>query len=390
MLAISISVPSAGTTINAAIADHVPVAELIPHLVEQEATLQPGQHWVLTRSLGPIRPEHSLIDAGVRPGECLTLDLAAVPAPEPEAIEELAGPIPGNPGAWIMAGIAALLSWRSVPLFGPTESHGAAAWGIATEHSMSDPTTLVTSVITLLVALAAAAGSLYDRKYTYVAAILGFGLGLNVNVLCACVCAALLVWRPGPARIATIALSIFAAINIHPGLTLILALIALAYAGQLSVGIAGVKLPRVPATGLFHEPSTTRAGAIVQVHSTLVISFCVVILACFYQLIPWGFEPTAWLIALTLVVASCGASARGTRPAHAVAVLTTSALLVVWLALHVPWGIAGLVLVGIPAIRINSPMMGRVVDVCEALAFTAAIPLALHTTEIFSIIRGIG
>ncbi|MBC2682208.1 EsaB/YukD family protein [Corynebacterium anserum] len=390
MLAVSISVPSTGTIINAAVADHVPVAELIPHLVEQETTIEPGQHWVLTRALTAIRPEQSLIDAGVRPGERLTLDLAHVPAPQPEAIEELSGPIRGNYGVWIMAGIAALLSWHSAPLFHPTTSHGAAAWGLPTGQVMSNPTVLISSVLTTLCGFACAAGSLYDKKYTYIAAIIGFGIGLNINVLGACVCAALLVWRAGIARIATVTLTVFAAINIHPGLTLIVALIALAYSGQLSVGIAGITLPKVPATGLFQETTSSRAGSIVTVHSTLVISFCAVILACFYQLIPWGTEPNGWLIALALAVAGCGASARGTRPIHASAMLITSALLILWISLHVPWGIAGLALVGLPAVRITSPMLGRLIDLLEALAFTVAIPLALYTTGIFTIIRGIG
>ena len=72
------------------------------------------------------------------------------------------------------------------------------------------------------------------------------------------------------------------------------------------------------------------------------------------------------------------------------AVASTSALILLWLALHVPWGVAVLVLVGLPAVRISSPTVGRVVDWIEALAFCAAIPLALEQTGVFDAIRGIG
>lgn len=390
MLAISISIPLKNTTMNAAVADHVPVAELIPHLVEQEAELEPGQHWHLSRTVGVIRPEHTLIEAGVRPGELLTLDLAKVSAPEPEAIEELSGPVGPNPGLWIAAAVVAIFSLRAAPVFHPLDHHGWSQWGVVSATGAIDTSVVLSLALTALTAFAAAAGSLYDKRYCYVAALLGFGLGLNINVLCACVAAAMLVWRPSPARIVAITLSIFAAINVLPGLTLALALVALAYAGQIAVGVARIALPRVPATGMFHEPTTTRAGSVVAAHSALVVSLCVVILASIYQLIPFSSQPSNWLIALALVVALCGVSSRGTRPIHATSVVTTSAIIVLWLAWHTPLGIMALALVALPAIRISTPMIGRVIDILEALAFTAAIPLALHTTGVFELIRGIG
>lgn len=390
MLAISIAIPTKNATINVAVADHVPVAELIPHLVEQEAELHPGQHWHLSRTIGVIRPEHSLAEAGVRPGELLTLDLAQVAAPAPEAIEELTGPVGANPALWVAAGIGALISIRSVPLFHPLDYHSWDRIGLLSASGQVDVSVLLTLVVTALGAFATAAGSLFDKRYCYIAALLGFGLGLHINVLCACVAASMLVWRPGPARIVTFTLSVFSAINVFPGLTLIFALITLAYAGQIAVVIARISLPRVPATGLFHEPSTARAGNVVSAHSSLIIAVCTVILACMYQLIPAGSEPSTWVVALAIVVALCGVSARGTRPIHATAVVSMSAAILVWLAWHTPLAIIALALVALPAIRVQSPMVGRLIDVVEALAFTAAIPLALHTTGIFELIRGIG
>ena len=49
-----------------------------------------------------------------------------------------------------------------------------------------------------------------------------------------------------------------------------------------------------------------------------------------------------------------------------------------------------LVLVGLPALRVQSPMLGRAIDMVEAISFCLAIPLALHTTGLFDAIRGIG
>ncbi|AHI03847.1 membrane protein [Corynebacterium falsenii DSM 44353] len=391
MLALSISVPSKGTTINAAIADHVPVAELIPHLVEP----QPGEHWVLHRAIGQVRPEHTLAQAGVQPGELLTLAVAQAPAPPQEAVEELTGPVGPNPATWVAALIVALFSVASAAVFAARTS--GIGWRpidvpqVLPWHSPTHP--LMSSAvlgITALAALACAAASLHIRNFHLLAAVLGFGAGLHINVLCAAVCAALLVWRSGPVRIWCVVVAVFAALNVWPGFTLALALVALAYSGQMAIGIAGIRLPKVPATGVFHPPTATRAGAVVAVHSAIVVALCCVILACVVQIAPWGAPLDGWTCALLIVLAVMGLSARSTRPVHAVAVASTSALILLWLALHVPWGVAVLVLVGLPAVRISSPTVGRVVDWIEALAFCAAIPLALEQTSVFDAIRGIG
>ena len=124
MLALSISVPRQGKTVNAAIADHVPVAELIPHLVDN---INPGEHWVLHRAVGQICPEQTLDEAGVQPGEALTLDIATAPAPKMDAIEELSGPIADSPATWILAALISLTTWRSSPLWHPLDFHSQLA-----------------------------------------------------------------------------------------------------------------------------------------------------------------------------------------------------------------------------------------------------------------------
>lgn len=388
MLAVSISVPAHERTIHVAVADHVPVAELIPHLVEQEAEVAVGQHWVLSRSVETIRPEHSLADAGVRPGELLTLDVAKVPQPKAEAVDELSGPIGSNPAVWIGAGIAAVFTWQSSPLFHPLDHHELDSFGLGGTNGGGESLLLV--LLTLMAALGSAAGSLFDKRYSYLAAILGFGLGLHVNVLCACACAALMVWCRGPARVFTVTLAIFAAINVLPGLTLLLALVALTYSGQISIAVARINLPKVPATGLFQEPVKSSSGSVIDVHSTLVLALCTVIAASYYQLVPWGSSPNWWIVALGVVIALTSVSARGARPIHACAVVTLGALVSLWLALHVSVGAIVLVFLAIPAITVRSPMAGRVVDAIEGLSFAAAIPLALHSTGLFDLIRGIG
>lgn len=395
MLAVSIAVPRSGTTINVAIADHVPIAELIPHLVEKEAEVQPGQHWVLSRSTESLRPEHTLSEAGVRPGELLTLDLAHVPAPESEAIEELSGPVGTNPAAWVVAALATVFAWRATPLFHPLEYHGLAYLGVggeatALQPSADQPVTLMTLSLTVAATLIAAALSLRDRRYAPLAAALGFGLGLNINVLTACVCAALAVWRNGAARIITVVCAIFAALNFIPGVTLILAVICLSFAGQVAAGIAGIKLPKVPATGVFQEPTRTRAGQVVAVHSSVIFALCLVIAATTVQLIPWGTQATAMQTALGLAVASLGVSARGARPVHALCLACLSATVCLWLAWHSPLGPFVLLLTLIPLMHVKSPTVGRAVDALEAIGFAAIIPLALHTTGLFQLIRGLG
>lgn len=390
MLAVSISVPQSGATINAAIADHVPVAELIPHLVAQECDMQPGQHWVLSRSMNAIRPEHTLKDAEVRPGELLTLDVLTAPQPHTEAVDQLTGPVGPNPAPWVAAGIVSLFSIRAEPLFHPLAHHTGEQLGLATANTPLNLTTIALLLLTALAAVCAAAGSLVDKRYTYVAALLGFGLGLNINVLCACVCAALLVWRPGPARVVTITAAIFASLNVVPGLTLLLALITLTFSGQIAIAVARIKLPRVPATGLFQEPVPSSSGNVIQIHSALVVALCTVIVACIYQLIPWGSSPSWWLVALALTTAMAGLSARGARPIHAVAVVTMAALILLWVAIHVNFGAVILLVLLAPAITVRSPMAGRLIDVLESASFALAIPLALHSTGLFEWIRGIG
>lgn len=383
VLALRISVPAKGTTINAAIADHVPVAELIPHLVDAE----PGEHWVLHRAVGHVAPQHTLAEAGVRPGESLTLQVATVPAPPAEAVEELSGPIPTSPAAWIAAAIVSLFSLQAAPAWHPLDNQLVGAGGVLTLNNSADTATIVATAVA---ALAAAAASLHHRNFSYLAAILGFGLGLHVNVLCACFVAALLVWRSGPARIVTVTWVVFAAVNLWPGITLLLAMFALAYSGQIAIGLAGIKLPKVPATGVFTEPTTTRAGQVVEVHSSLVVAIMAVLGACIYQLAPWGESLDLWTAVLLVMVAVLGVSARSTRPVHSVALAVLSATTILWLGLHEPWGPLCLVLVGLPALRVQSPMLGRAIDMVEAIAFCLAIPLALHTTGLFDAIRGIG
>ena len=386
MLALSISVPSQGTTINAAIADHVPVAELIPHLV----TPEPGQHWVLGRSIGRIRPEHTLAEAGVRPGEMLTLDIASTPAPPAEAVEELSGDVGSSPAVWVMAIIAGLFAIRATPLWHPLAFHGAEQFGVGADKTPSDATATIAIVVAVVAGFLAAGASLRDKRYCAVAAVVGFGVGLNVNVLVGCVVATLLVWRSGPVRIVCVTCLVLAAINFWPGLTLIFAAMGLAYAGQLAIVLARIRLPRVPATGVFQQPVETRAGNVVEVHSALVVGLCIAIAASVVQLAPWNSAPDKWTCALLVAVTVVGVSSRGTRPVHAVAVTALSAATALWLALLVPWGFLVFALVGIPAWQVKSPMVGRIIDWVETLAFAVMVPLALHTTGLFNAIRQLG
>lgn len=378
VIAISIHVPRRGNTVNAAIADHVPVAELIPHLVED---LSPGEHWVFRRAVGDIRPEHSLSEAGVLPGEILTLDVATAPAPPESAIEELSGPVAESPAAWVVAALASLISWHAAPLWSPIDFHDPRLW------SAWEVAAVLASA---LVALGLAAASVRDARWSYIAPIVAFGAGLNVNVAAACACAVLVVWRPGPPRIVTATLLAGALINSTPSLTLLIALIALTYSGQVAIGIARVQLPRVPATGIFSPPVHSSAGTAVQTHSALVVGLCVVIAACVVQIAPWGVELSGWTIALLVALGLMGASARGTRPVHATAVASLAGFIGLWLAVHHPAGIALLALTALPAVKISSPMIGRVIYWVEMLAFAAAVPLAIHATGVFEAMRGIG
>ncbi|MCJ7857898.1 hypothetical protein [Corynebacterium kalidii] len=419
MIAVSITVcPDSddARTVEATVADTVPVAELIPHLVE--AT--PGEVWRLSGPLGVLRPEHSLADAAVRPGERLTLDRDGLPPPPVDDVGHLSTPVTGSPAAWVAAlgaAVACAVVWAPV-------------WGSADRvhwHPLevsdrarglldgTDPTGVLPVVAVLLLAtLATATLSLSDRRYVSVAAVLGFGLGLQVNVLAACVVAALAVWRGGVVRTVTVGLAAAAAVNVSPGLTTLLAVSALTFSGQLAVGLAGITLPRIPATGLFTGRRSTQdgrgtdgtAGAVgdrgpvvaaqaMRLHSAIVVTCCVVILAGAVQLVPLGLEPGSspgWEQGALLAVAALGLSARATRPVHAVAVTVTSTALLLWTTLQLPppWMLLALAPVALPAVRVTSPLAGRVLDVLETLAFTACVPLLIATTGLFGVIRGIG
>lgn len=392
MLAISVSVPSENRKINAAIADHVPVAELIPHLIQPE----PGQHWVLYRAVGQIRPEHSLAQAGVLPGEQLTLDVARVPEPPQDAVDELTDEVGPNDSAWIAAGITAVFATLVVNR-APWEWHPlsrvdlGALWGgsVWTAHAGFPQPWLVLAA-TAVASLLLAAGSLYDRRFAFLSSAVGFGVGLHINVLCGCVAGALLAWRSGTARLFWVVTALAAAVNVMPGFTLVLALTGYVYAGQIAVAVAGVKIPKVPATGLFSEPTLSRTGSVREVHAALVVALCVVITCCLVQILPWG-EQASWPVAvLFLAIAGIGLSSRGTRPVHAVAAVTLAAGAVLWLAASSPLAVVGLVVLALPAVKVSSPLLGRVLDAVEAVAFCAAVPLALYTTGIFEFIRGLG
>ncbi len=401
MLAVSISVPSKGKIINAAVADHVPVAELIPHLVDPE----PGELWELQRAIGVVAPEHSLAEAGIRPGEAMTLACrrpAEPPAPPVEAGEELAGDVGTNWAAWIIAGLVALLGFRSAPVWHPLEHHGPEHWGFGAEGV--DLAVLIPLIVTMLAALSMAALGLYDHRFLPLAAALGFAVGMNVNVLCGVVAALLLVWRPGVVRIGLLATALLAAVNFYPSITAVTALVLLTYSGQLALGITKVVVPRVPAAGIFHDPAppvvASAARDAIKVHSALVAAACAWLVASVMQLVPgwprvlgWpgaSSTPDVWTIALMLCLALAAVSARSTRPFHANCLAVTTGVIVVWLGSHVSWGIIALVLLGLPLVRVNSPQLGRAIDTIEAIAFCVAVPLALHATGLFNWIRGLG
>ena len=392
MIAISISVPSTGKVINAAVADHGPVAELIPHLVDP----QPGQLWELRRAVGVVAPEQSLAEAGIHAGEALSLHCrkpAEPPAPPLEAADELSGDVGSNYAAWIVAAAVVLLAFRAAPLWHPLDFHGAAHFGFqdAAAGGGVDLALLLPLVFSAFAAVAVAALSLFDRRFVPVAAALGFAAGLNVNVLVGCVVAALLVWRPGPVRVGTIAAAVMAAINFWPPITALAAVVLLIYSGQLALAIAKVVIPRVPAAGVFRDPVANEAGPVVQVHSSLVAAACAWLFAAVVQLVPWGGPtPSLWTVLLVVSLVVAALSARGTRPFHANALAVMAGCSIVWLGHQVPWGVLALVLVALPLVQISSPRVGRIIDALEAVAFCAAVPLALHGAGMFELIRGLG
>lgn len=410
---------------EAAVADHVPVAELIPHLVDA----QPGEHWVLRRSVGRVRPEHSLADAGVLPGESLRLETADTglsPEPQVDAVAELSGPVGESAAAWFFAVIVAVLSIRSSPVWNPLRGHSLAdlrslhvplaawwpwagsgagespgasssgagshshPWAEELAHSTGLGLPIAVLVVTALVALGLAALSLHNRRFVPLAAIVGFGLGLHLNVLCGCLLGAALVWRSGRTRVVMLALSGFAAINVLPGVTLLVALVVLTVSGQIAIGLAGISLPRVPAAGVFRPSAPSSAGSAVDVHSALVVACCLAIAASCVQIVPPGARPSLWDIALLGTVALTCLAARGARPVHARALAVLAGFLALWAAWHASWGFALLPLVLVPLARPVSPLWGRLIDAAETVAFTAAVPLALNTTGVFGLIRGLG
>ncbi|MDN6387473.1 MAG: EsaB/YukD family protein [Corynebacterium sp.] len=413
MIAVSITV-ARERTVEATVADTVPVAELVPHLVDAS----PGEVWRLSGPLGVLRPEDSLAQSGVRPGERLTLDKDALPAPPVDDVGRLSAPVASSPAVWVAALLTATvcsLVWA--PLWAPEEHvrwHPADVSDLAVALRAGDGAgrggALAVCAVLLLATLAAAAGSRVARRFVPVAAVLGFGLGLQVNILTACVFAAMSVWRPGVVRTVTVGLALAAAVNVSPGLTTLVAVVALTFSGQLAVGLAGITLPRVPATGLFAAAAqeggasgvagatdspadrSDRAARALRLHPAIVVTCCVVILAGAVQLLPLHGEASLWTLAALLAVAVTGLSARATRPVHTVTVTVTAVLLLLWVVLQLPapWSLLALAPVALPAVRITSPLAGRVLDVLETVAFTVSVPLLISTTGVFEVLRGIG
>ncbi|HIW91711.1 MAG TPA: hypothetical protein H9870_08635 [Candidatus Corynebacterium avicola] len=408
MIAVSITVTGRGPdrTVEATVADTVPVAELIPHLVNAE----PGDLWRLSGPLGVLRPEHSLAESEVRPGERLTLQRAGLPAPPVDDVGRLSGDVPTSPAVWVAACLAAVVSWflpaatlDQLPtlVWHPLEVSEPAQAVLDGVAGVPVAALLIWAVL-LVAALAAAAASLTDARYVPVAALLGFGVGLQVSVVAACLLATLSVWRPGSERVVCVGLLIAAAVNIVPGATMLLGLTVLTFSGQVALGLAGVRLPRIPATGLFdalestsddRSPTGDAADRARTLHPALVVTCCVALLAGTVQLLPAGeSDVSTWTIAALLVVALTGLSARACRPVHSVAVTVTATLMLTWVALHLPgaWSLLALLPAALPAIRVTSPLAGRVLDVTETIAFAVSIPLLIATTGVFELVRGIG
>lgn len=400
MLAVTIAVPQRGTRVHAAVADDIPVGELIPHLVD--AT--PGEHWVLYRAIGSIAADKSLNDAGVWPGESLTLDIARAPEPELTAVEELTGAVSTTTAAWVGAVVAAVgcialaittvgahpVAWH------PLYSLGWAGVGIdPSTRTIAHPEVLVLTVATAIAALVCAALSLHTKEFVWIAALLGFATGLHVNVAIACLCAGLCVWRSGMARIITATWFLFALLNVFPGLTAAIALCVLAYSGHVAIGLARIKIPAVPATGVFDDTRFGPAGNVITVHGAVVIALMSVLLASAYQLATSNNTPPPeanqwWTRAGLLALALTGLSARGTRPMHAIAVTCGSIAIAVIALWGTPWVAIIAIACGLPAIAITSPALARIIDVLEAIAFCTAIPLLLATTGLFAWMRGLG
>lgn len=402
VIAVSISVPATGRLIEAAVSDTVPVAELIPHLVDAS----PGDLWRLTGPGGVVRPEHSLSEAGVRPGERLTLDRGTPPVPPADEVEELSGPVGTTPAVWFAA-LATAVAVLAATVAG-TVTTGGVRWSPTDLPDAATWDALLTTAGPLLAAtavagLVAAVCSLYDRRLTPVAAVLGLAAGLPVSVLTGCVAAALLVWHRDPARVVTVTLTVAAAVNLWPGLTLLGAVAALAWSGQLAVALARVPVPRIPATGLF-APPVSRAGEEVvagaararELHTALVLALCTVVVAGVLQLIPVGTGrgtlPLLTVGAVAAAAVAVGLSGRDCRPVHATATALTAVGALVWLALHLPgfWPATAVLPVLLPLLTVTTPTAGRLLGWAESVGFAVAVPLLAGTTGIYELLRGIG
>lgn len=451
MIAVSITVvtdggDARGRVVEATVSDVLPVAELLPHLVDA----LPGEHWRLVGPGGVLRPELGLGEAGVRPGERLELTRDAVPAPPPDTVEQLSTVIPPSPAVHVAAVAAAGLTvalpplWAGTPAWHPLEVTERARSVFDGTGDPGGVTATVCTVFTVFAAVAVAACSLHDRRLTPVAALLAFGSGLQVNVLTGCVLAACAVWRSGPERVFTVCLALAAAVNFWPGVTVLAGMVVLVFSGQLALGVAGVPLPRIPATGLFHgseQAGPVQAGSVkagpgghgeagrhgihdrsdrsgrsggrhgqaveeggpgndghpttasaLTTHAALVLAACTVICAGVFQLIPPGSRPDWQTVAGGLAVAAAGLSARGCRPVHAVSVTLTATLVFSWTLMRCPglWPVLAPLPVVLPLIRVRSPLVGRVTDVVETVAFAVAVPLLISTTGVFGLVRGLG
>lgn len=417
MIAVSITIvdETRGRVVEAAVSDTVAVTELIPHLVDAV----PGEHWRLSGPGGVLRPEHCLGEAGVRPGERLTLSRTTFPAPPTDTVGELSADPPGAEGVRSAMVPAALVAAAGTVVLPPFAS-GELVWsplGMTTRfrsfiEGTGDPAggiATASTVLVLLLALATAAGSLHDRRFVPVAAVLGFGVGLQISVLTGCVLAAACVWRSGAVRVATVTLALVSSVGNWPGVGVLCAMVGLVASGQAALAVSGVPLPSIPATGLFTaadgtadpaaddapDGSADTAGAADRArrtHSALVVVSCVVVIVGVLRLIPPGSHPGWVTLSGCLAVAATGVSARGCRPVHAVCVTLTATTVLVWTLVHGPglWPLAALLPVLLPTVSLRSPLAERAVDVLESVAFAVSVPLLLATTGIFELVRGIG
>ncbi|WP_066584148.1 hypothetical protein [Corynebacterium provencense] len=73
-------------------------------------------------------------------------------------------------------------------------------------------------------------------------------------------------------------------------------------------------------------------------------------------------------------------------------VTLTATLVFSWTLMHCPglWPVLAPLPVVLPLIRVRSPLVGRVTDVVETVAFAVAVPLLISTTGVFGLVRGLG